>query len=202
MRASHASWERATSGVAAVAMRGSRGRFGACVILCLLLIAVGEPDRARAACGPSSTPADEPIALILSGGGAKGAYEAGVATALVRHGLALALVAGSSAGALNAAMLADGRVDELERLWRGIARERVYALRGSIFFAGLLPGWLTLFAVDRAGSLFDPGPLRELIASSLDLGRIRASPTRLLVVTTDLMRRERRLFDTQCVSVD
>jgi NTE family protein len=142
------------------------------------------------------------MALVLSGGGAKGAYEAGVAAAFVRRGLPIRLVAGSSAGALNAVMLADGRVDELERLWRSLTRERVYALRASVFFAGLLPGWLTLLTVDRAGSLFDPRPLRELITASLDLGRVRASPVRLLVVTTDLVRRERRLFDNRTVSID
>jgi NTE family protein len=147
-------------------------------------------------------PLDASTALVLSGGGAKGAYEAGVASAFVTRGLRIALVAGSSAGALNAAMLADGRVDELERLWRGLTRDRVYTLRPSVFFAGLLPGWLTLLSIDHAGSLFDTKPLRELIAASIDLGRIRASPTRLLVIATDLARRERRLFDNQTVTVE
>ncbi|HEV8441182.1 MAG TPA: patatin-like phospholipase family protein [Methylomirabilota bacterium] len=142
------------------------------------------------------------MALVLSGGGAKGAYEAGVAVAFVERRAPIRLVTGSSAGALNAAMLTDGRVDALEALWRGLTRPQVYALRPSVFFAGLLPGWFTLLAVDRAGSLFDPQPLRELISASLDLGRVRASPVRLLVVTTDLARRERRLFDNATVSVE
>jgi NTE family protein len=137
---------------------------------------------------------------VLSGGGAKGAYEAGVAAVFVERGLAIRLVAGSSAGALNAAMVADGRLDRLDALWRGLTRDRVYSLRARVFFAGLLPGWLTLLTLDRAGSLFDPAPLRELIEASLDLDRIRASPVRLLVVTTDLARREQRLFDNQSVT--
>ena len=150
----------------------------------------------------SSAPPDAPMALVLSGGGAKGAYEAAVAATFIKQGLPIRLAAGSSAGALNAAMLADGRIDELEALWRGLTRERVYTLRASVFFAGLLPGWLTLLTVDRARSLFDPQPLRELITASLDFGRVRASPVRLLVVTTDLARRERRLFDNQTLTVD
>jgi NTE family protein len=109
-------------------------------------------------------------------------------------------VAGSSAGALNAAMIADGRVDRLEALWRGLTRDRVYSLRPRVFFAGLLPGWLTLLTLDRAGSLFDPAPLRDLIDSSIDLDRVRASPVQLLVVTTDLARREQRIFDNRTVS--
>src|SRR5262249_18249057 len=77
-----------------------------------------------------------------------------------------------------------------------------YSLRSSVFCAGLLPGWLTLWALDSAGSLFDSRPLRAMIASSLDLERIRSSRVHLLVVTTDLARRERRVFDNQTVTVD
>lgn len=151
-------------------------------------------------CKPSARPLDAPITLVLSGGGAKGAYEAGVAAELVEHRVPIRLVAGSSAGALNAAMIADGRVGRLEALWRGLTRDRVYSLRPRVFFAGLLPGWLTLLTLDRAGSLFDPAPLRDLIDSSIDLDRVRASPVRLLVVTTDLARREQRIFDNRTVS--
>jgi NTE family protein len=151
-------------------------------------------------CGLSARPPDAPTALVLSGGGAKGAYEAGVAAVFVERGLQIRLVAGSSAGALNAAMIADGRLDRLDALWRGLTRDRVYSLRTSVFFAGLLPGWLTLLTLDRAGSLFDPAPLRELVSASLDLDRIRSSPVRLLVVTTDLARREQRLFDNRSVT--
>ncbi len=159
------------------------------------------PDSALASpCGLSARPPDAPTALVLSGGGAKGAYEAGVAAVFVERGLPIRLVAGSSAGALNAAMIADGRLDRLDALWRGLSRDRVYSLRAPVFLAGLLPGWLTLLTLDRAGSLFDPAPLRELISGSLDLDRIRSSPVRLLVVTTDLARREQRLFDNRSVT--
>ncbi len=72
------------------------------------------------ACGPSTRPLDVPTALVLSGGGAKGAYEAGVAAVFVERGLPIRLVAGSSAGALNAAMIVDGRMERLEALWRGL----------------------------------------------------------------------------------
>lgn len=142
------------------------------------------------------------MALVLSGGGAKGAWEAGAAAALIERGVPVRVVAGSSAGALNAAMLADGRLDRLEALWRSVTRAQVYGLRPGVFFAGLLPGWLTLLALDHAGSLFDPAPLRTLIAGALDLERVRASPTRLLVVTTDLAARTPRIFDNATVSVD
>src|SRR5215467_1810794 len=126
------------------------------------------PELAVAACLSSDLSLDAPMALVLSGGGAKGAYEAGVAATFVERGLPIRLVAGSSAGALNAAMIAGGRADRLEALWRSVTREQVYSLRLPLFFAGFLPGWLTLLVLNETKALFDPAPLRELIQSSLD----------------------------------
>ena len=157
---------------------------------------------ARCAGSSAAPPPDAPMALVLSGGGAKGAWEAGVAAALVEAGLPIALVAGSSAGALNGAMIAAGRVERLEALWRGLDRDKLYSLRAPVFFAGFLPGWLTLMALDRAGSLFDARPLRDLIAATVEIDRIRAAPMRLLVTTTDLERRDKRIFDNATVTVD
>ena len=156
-------------------------------------------------CGPSTlgtSPSEVRIALIFSGGGAKGAYEAGVAAAFVSKGVPIRLVAGTSAGALNATLVAAGQVDLLEEMWRSITREQVYQLRPSVFFMGLLPGWLTLWRVNAAGSLFDPSPLRELIEARADLDRVRRSSIRLVIVTADLGRRTKRLFDNESVSVD
>jgi NTE family protein len=169
-------------------------------IVIALLALRGAP--AAIACAPTARGPEAPTALVLSGGGAKGAYEAGVAAALLERGLPIRLAAGSSAGALNAALIVDGRPQRLETLWRGLSRDRVYSLRPGVFFAGVLPGWLTLQVLNHAGSLFDPLPLRELIEGALDLERIRTSPVRLLVITTDLARREPRIFDNRTVTAD
>lgn len=57
-------------------------------------------------------------ALVLSGGGAHGAYEAGVASALL-EGERFDVICGVSIGAINAALIAAGRSDDaLERFWR------------------------------------------------------------------------------------
>jgi NTE family protein len=174
----------------------------ASVLLSALLAVLLASLSVASACEPARGPLDAPVALVLSGGGAKGAWEAGAAVALIESGVPVRLMAGSSAGALTAAMLADGRLDRLQELWRTLSREQVFALRPSVFFAGLLPGWLTLLTLDHAGSLLDPAPLRELITATLDFARVRASPRRLLVVTSDLARRAPRLFDNDTVSVD
>jgi NTE family protein len=166
------------------------------------VLTLAQAPRAASACERARAPLDAPLALVLTGGGAKGAWEAGAAAALIERGVAVRLVAGSSAGALTAAMLVDGRLDRLQSLWSSVSRDQVYALRPGVFFAGLLPGWLTLLALNGAGSLLDPAPLRELITTSLDLDRVRVSSTRLLIVTADLAHRTPRVFDNATVTVD
>jgi NTE family protein len=174
------------------------------MLAAVVALALAWPGQALAGsgCGPSALPRGAPTALVMSGGGAKGAWEAGVASALLRGGLSPSLAAGSSAGALTAVMVADGRVERLEGVWRGLTADQVFALRPAVFFAGLLPGWLTLFTLNQMDSLLDPGPLRNLIDSALDLERVRASPVTALVVTTDLVRREARTFDNRTISLD
>jgi NTE family protein len=176
-------------------------RSGLAVVV-MLAASLLRPAAASPQCVASSLGPEAATALVFSGGGAKGAYEAGVALALAERGVAVRVAAGSSAGALNAAALADGRLDRLEALWRGVSREQVYALRPGVFFAGLLPGWLTLLALDEAGSLLDARPLRALIAGAVDLDRVRVSPVALRVVATDLERRTARVFDNRTLTVD
>src|SRR5258707_7339540 len=113
-------------------------------LLVLLVLALGAGSTAASSCGPSTRPLDAPVALVLSGGGAKGAYEAGVAAVFVERGLPIRLVAGSSAGALDAAMGADRRLDRLEAVWRRLSRRPVYSRRTRVLFAGLLPRLPTL----------------------------------------------------------
>lgn len=69
-----------------------------------------------------------PTGLVLSGGGAKGAYQVGVMKALLELGASVDMVAGASMGALNGAVLAcapslpEG-VQRLETLWNTLASE-------------------------------------------------------------------------------
>ena len=64
-------------------------------------------------------------ALVLQGGGALGAYQAGVYQAMHEHDLAPDWVVGTSIGAINAALIAGNkpadRVDRLRQFWNGIS---------------------------------------------------------------------------------
>jgi predicted acylesterase/phospholipase RssA len=67
-------------------------------------------------------------ALILSGGGARGAYEAGVVCGLADGGQRFDLICGTSIGAINAAFAAQDMLHELEQLWKSIASSSIIAL--------------------------------------------------------------------------
>ena len=73
--------------------------------------------------------------LVLSGGGAKGAYEAGVIDTLARgipDGAPLKPyggVAGTSIGALNGWFVATGQYSKMRGLWMSVANDRVFRLK-------------------------------------------------------------------------
>jgi len=62
---------------------------------------------------------------VLSGGGARGAYEAGLVVGLFARGEDFEIITGTSIGAINAAFIAQGRLDALEQLWHTIASRRI-----------------------------------------------------------------------------
>lgn len=70
----------------------------------------------------------EKIGLVLSGGGAKGAYQAGVVKALAELEIEISAISGASIGALNGAVLScapslrEGAV-RIEKLWHTIAED-------------------------------------------------------------------------------
>lgn len=69
--------------------------------------------------------AKKTTALVLSGGGSKGAYQAGVLEVLAEAGFGYEAISGVSVGSLNGAMLATGQLDELINVWQTITPEKV-----------------------------------------------------------------------------
>lgn len=130
------------------------------------------------------------LAIVLSGGGARAAYQVGVVRGLARHlpETRFPVVVGVSAGAINAAFFAahPGRLfeaaDELCRLWAGLHVENIFRLDTPSLTRNLLT-WLRW--ATRLGSggpllgpeirgLVDTGPLRDTIrrASAIVDGEI------------------------------
>jgi len=127
-------------------------------------------------------------ALVLPGGGARGAFQAGVLKALAEllprdHPNPFPVISGTSAGAVNTVVLASrarhfrSAVAELERVWGNFHCNQVYKtdhwtmLKSSAHWMAslVLGGWL----VGMPTSLLDNAPLRKLLSSNLHFPRIR-----------------------------
>ncbi len=130
---------------------------------------------------------EDPVGLVLSGGGARGAYEAGVlaelSPVLERRGERPTLFVGTSVGAITAAYLASSRhlpVDGavaggLER-WRSVTKDRVMrplvtlqAPLNVLRYAGDLLG----VPGARLSSLLDPAPLERTLPELIDFRTLR-----------------------------
>lgn len=95
--------------------------------------------------------------LVLSGGGAKGAFQVGAERVLrEEHGYEWDRVLGISVGALNATLIAQRRQDALLEIWRSVRKEDVYRE-----FSWLRVAWR--LAILRRLGIYDNRPLRDLI---------------------------------------
>jgi NTE family protein len=128
---------------------------------------------------------------VLSGGGARGAYQVGVLRGLVEQGLlsgersGFDVFVGSSAGSINAAALAahagdlPAGVARLEEVWRTIEARQVFRTDvASLGRIGVRWAWDLSFggATGRVGakSLLDTTPLRSLLGRRVPLQNVRA----------------------------
>lgn len=128
-------------------------------------------------------PAGGGLSLVLTGGGARGAYQVGVLRALARRlpGLRVPILTGVSAGAVNVATLAQhgGNVgaaaDELQRHWGSLSVEQVFkanalSLVRNVFRWGskLTSGGMEVDG--RTRGLVDTSPLRDFLRVALRVG--------------------------------
>ena len=67
-------------------------------------------------------------ALVLAGGGTKGAYQIGALKALKKLGIEIEAITGASIGAINGAIVAQGDLDRLEDLYNHIKLEDILEL--------------------------------------------------------------------------
>jgi NTE family protein len=154
------------------------------------------------------------VALVLPGGGARSAYQVGVIKAIAgwfppASPLPFPVLCGTSAGAINAAVLASLGGDfaagaaELARVWGGFRVGQVFragafdVLRSGLhLFAALLTGgWL--LPMPRA--LLDSSPLRALLEKNVDFAALRrcvaaGRPDAVAVTATSLTHGESVTF--------
>jgi NTE family protein len=162
--------------------------------------------------------------LALQGGGAHGAFTWGVLDRLLEEpGIAVDGISGTSAGAMNGAVLADGWAEggpegaraALERFWARVAHAaRFSPFRRTPF--DILAGRWTLdnspafLAFDLAARVVSPydvnplglNPLREVLAETVDFARLARSPVKLFVTATNVRSGGGRVFRNAEVTPD
>jgi NTE family protein len=131
-------------------------------------------------------------ALVLSGGGVKGAYQAGVVKHLAESGIVFDLICGSSVGAINAAFLAQYNKEnllqgtkDLINFWENMEQKSVYK---RWFPFGMLHAlWKQ--------SLYNSTPLHKLINNHIDENKIFSSKVKLRVGTVSVKNDEYKIYD-------
>ncbi len=149
----------------------------------------------EAAPRPAAGPAHSTTGLLLTGGGARAAYQVGVLEAIADIRIACGaghepnpfpIITGTSAGAINAAALAcgadnfDRAVRRIARVWRQFHANQVYGADSlSVMRSGAR--WLTLLSMGwalarwrrmRPRSLLDNAPLEKLLVKMVPLVRL------------------------------
>ena len=171
----------------------------------------------------STRPAHEDRILVLQGGGALGAYQAGVYESLQGHGETPDWVAGISIGAINAALIAgnppERRVERLREFWQQVSEPvgasgfalaafgRGVQNRSSAWMAAVFgaPGFflprLPPAPFQPPGSVgaisyYDTAPLRATLERLVDFERINAGATRLSVGAVNVRTGNFAYFDS------
>jgi NTE family protein len=136
-------------------------------------------------------------ALILQGGAALGAYEAGVLRALVESGRRPDIVTGCSIGALMAAILIGSRGDPVETLrdmWHRFAMP-VNPFLPNVFARSMPmpdgrniyrpnPVWFALPTL--ATHMYEGAPLEAALNEWVDFDKLNASPTEVIVTAVEV----------------
>ena len=161
--------------------------------------------------------------LLLQGGGALGAYQAGAYEALAEHGVDIDWVAGISIGAINAAIIAgnkpDERVARLKEFWlrvssgvagrpaldnslaRMFSNEMSAALIAAngapgFFAPRLLPPAMAAAGTPGALSYYDTAPLAATLEGLVDFDLLRDGPVRVSMGTVCIESGNFAYFDT------
>jgi len=136
-------------------------------------------------------------ALILQGGAALGAYEAGVLQALLESGRRLDIVTGCSIGALMAAIVVGSRGDPVETLrdmWQRFSMP-VNPFLPSLFARSMpMPGgrniyrpnpvWFTVPTL--ATHMYEGAPLEAALKEWVDFDKLNASSTEVIVTAVEV----------------
>jgi NTE family protein len=169
---------------------------------------------------------EEPVLidLALQGGGSHGAFTWGVLDRLLEEPrFHIAAISGTSAGAMNAAILADGWSDggidgaraALEKYWRAVSRAAAFSPLQRSPLDRLMGRWSldtspAYVAMDLMTRVFSPydinplalNPLRNILNENVDFERLANSPIKLFVTATRVRTGRGRIFRNGEITAD
>jgi len=173
-------------------------------------------------------PGCDGIGLVLQGGGALGAYQAGVYQALHEAGLEPDWVVGVSIGAINSSIIAgnlpENRLEKLEKFWLDITardpstswpegdamrklRNGLSAFNGMMFGQpgffkpAPLNGWLAPRGSRAATALYDTSPLHKTLSKLVDFDLINDGQTRFAVGAVNVSTANFAYFDNREIDI-
>lgn len=115
-------------------------------------------------------------ALVLAGGGSRGAYQIGVWQALREMDIPFQIVTGTSVGAINGALIAQNSFEIAQKVWETIDTKMVFDIEGEASVSTYAKEFFR-----RGGAT--SGGLSELLSTHLDENAIRISPVEFGLVT-------------------
>ncbi|MCC8956168.1 patatin-like phospholipase family protein [Bradyrhizobium sp. Pear77] len=162
------------------------------------------------------------LVLVLQGGGAIGAYQAGVYQALQEAGLEPDWIIGTSIGAINASLIAgnepEDRLTKLRTFWSRIERKAIWNLPTGLpdldakiaswaTLAGGIPGFFRPNPLARAGDFYPLGadnagfystaPLQDTLDELVDFSLANRCKPRLTVGAAQVRTSEMHYFDSR-----
>jgi NTE family protein len=168
-----------------------------------------------------STPIEQ-VVVVFQGGGALGAYQAGVYQALTEDGIEPDWVIGTSIGAINGTLIAgnkpDQRLAKLQEFWGRLGHGHVFdQIWSPAFFGGAfanlgtiaqgVPGFFQVnphapwgfrmpVGIERA-AFYSTDPLKRTLAELVDFKQLNSKTTRLTIGAVNVRTGEMRYFDTR-----
>lgn len=164
------------------------------------------------------------IDLALQGGGSHGAFTWGVLDRILEEPwLQIDAISGTSAGAMNAAVVADGWLKggaggaraALDAYWRRVSEAAAYSPFQRTMMDRLMgrwsldhsPAYVAMDLLTRVASPYDLNPmgynpLKPILEESIDFGALEKSPIKLFVTATNVRTGRGRIFRNGEITAD
>ncbi len=134
-------------------------------------------------------------ALILSGGGARGAFQVGVMKYLSEINWTPDLICGTSVGAINAVAYGSGMsINDMTRLWQTYRRKKMYRVTLPILLRSLK-------SRKRFSPMSDTRPLKKLLESHLNIEALRTSKPEIIISTLNMITGQLAYFNQHAIKI-